>query len=316
MDDEPPLDQDIPENKPEDLDKWQLAATVLKAAVREAGAHDISEYQGESLNLRWHLFFQEFPNDVVLKMLVQGLFGTIHADVSLITAARWVLDEVEGVLNRPDANRLLDISEVDRPEVLRENAKMILTGLVNRIPLVAFHALSEALRESVEFHVKTHIEPRLKAHWQSLGLPKDYTVTPSLELTAALQGVDEQFKILRKQLSGNKRARLTDERRINLVSEHEELRIAYDVAKGHYNQMRKAFFFGKRNRTLNEWEEEWAISGPRIFPDLFYRCLHEINSYQPFELAHMHLADFYGYSPQYMAKLVSQSSSLKPKTSE
>jgi hypothetical protein len=316
MEDELSLSEDIGENRPEDLEKWELAVTVLKAAVREAGAQDVSEYKGEPLNLRWHLFFQEFPNDVVLKILVQGLFGKIHADVSLLIPAKWVVDEVERVLNGPDANRLLDFTEPDRPEILRENAKMILTSLVHRIPLIAFHTLSEALRDSVESHVKTYVEPLLKEHWQSLGLPKDYTVTPSKEFADALQDVDEQFKILRKQLSGNKRARLTEERRANLGTEHDELRIAYDAAKNYYNQTRTAFFLGKRNRTLNEWEEEWGTSSVRIFPSLFYRCLREIGSYQPFELAHMHLADFYGYSPQYVAKLVSQSASLKPKTSE
>src|SRR5882672_4486279 len=97
---------------------------------------------------------------------------------------------------------------------------MILIGLINQIPVVTFHNLSEALCDSVQSHIKTYVEPLLTEHWQSLGLAKDYTVSPSDEFTAALQGVDEQFRMLREQLRGNKRARLTDEKRANLA--HEE----------------------------------------------------------------------------------------------
>jgi hypothetical protein len=82
------------------------------------------------------------------------------------------------------------------------------------------------------------------------------------------KGVDDQFKALRQELRGNKRARLTDEARANLANEHEELRATYEVAKDNYNQTRKAFFLGKRNRTLDEWEEEWRVSSSRLFPDL------------------------------------------------
>ncbi|HVS82174.1 MAG TPA: hypothetical protein VHE60_10610 [Pyrinomonadaceae bacterium] len=300
---------------PEDIEKWELARSVLKSAVVDLGIKDIAEYGGEPLKLRWHLFYKEFPNDIILKMLVQGLFGTIHADMSLILAAKWVVDEVERVLSQPDANRVLDFAEEERPDVLRENARMILMGLINQIPVVTFHNLSEALRDSVQSHIKTYVEPLLKEHWQSLGLAKDYTVSPSDEFTAALQGVDEQFRMLREQLRGNKRARLTDEKRANLADEHEQLRIAYEGAKTYYNQAQRAFFSGKRNRTVDEWKEEWGASSLRMFPELFYRCLNEIDSYQPFQLAHMHLAEFYGYSPDYMVKLVSQSRPRSNRTS-
>jgi hypothetical protein len=93
------------EAQQQDLEKWELALSVLKEAVINAGIKDISEYKGEPLNLRWHTFSQEIPNTVLLKMLVKGIFGTIRADVELILTARWVIDEVELVLKQPDANR-------------------------------------------------------------------------------------------------------------------------------------------------------------------------------------------------------------------
>lgn len=296
-----------------DIEKWELALAVLKEAVANAGISDISEYNGEPLNLRWHLFYQEITNNILLKMLINGTFGTIHADVELIIPARWVIDEVEGVLQQPDANRLFDFTEEEYSKVLRENARMILTALIKQLPVVSFQILNQALRDAFQSHIKTYVEPMLKEHWKSLGLPKDFTVSPSETLIKHLQGVDEQFNVLRQSFLGNKRAGLTPERRANLDEEHEQLRSEYQVAKDYYNQSRKAFFAGKRNRTEDEWQKVWQTQSYSMFPNLFYRCLDEINNYQPYELAYIHLADFYGYSAEYIRKLVSQASSLKPK---
>jgi hypothetical protein len=296
-----------------DFEKWEFALSVLKAAVVNAGIRDISEYQGEPLNQRWHVFSQETDNDVILKFSVKGSFGWISADISLILTAKWIVDEVETVLNQPDATRLFDFKEEERAEALRDNASMILTRYVTQIPIVTFQIFSQALRDAVQSHIKTYIEPLLREHWQSLGLPKDFTVSPSDGFNNELQSIDEQFRVLRESFLGNKRARLTDERRANLDNEHEQLRCEYQVAKDYHNQGRNAFFAGKRNRTEDGWKEEWKAQSYRMFPALFYRCLDEINNYQPYELAHMHLADFYGYSTEYIKKLVTQASSLKPK---
>lgn len=154
----------------------------------------------------------------------------------------------------------------------------------------------------------------LKEHWQSLGKPKGFTISFSKEFAEAVQSTNEQFEILRKELSGDKKARLTNERRANLDKEHEELRIAYQGVKDYYDQSRKAFFDGKRNRKPQQWIEEWETLSPRMYPDLHYRCLYEINDYQPFELAHRHLADFYGHAPSYMVKLVGDAARLRRKT--
>lgn len=200
--------------------------------------------------------------------------------------------------------------------MLRDNARMVLTGLINQIPVALFQILNQALRDAFGAHVKTYVEPLLKEHWQSLGLPKDFTVSPSEDFNNHLQSIDEQFKLLRQSFLGNKRARLTDERRANLATEHEQLRSEYQAAKDYHDEARKAFFAGKRNRTTDEWREEWETLSIRTFPNLFYKCLYDINDYQPFELAHRHMADFCGYQPDYMPKLISKTSALKPKKNQ
>jgi hypothetical protein len=134
------------------------------------------------------LFYEDRQNDVILKMFVQGYFGSFHADVSLIICAKWILDEVDRILSQPDADRLLSFAEQERPELLRENTRMILMAFVSRIPVVAFHSLSVALSESVDSHLKLYVGPLLKEHWQSLGLPEDYSLTPTKIFTDALQG--------------------------------------------------------------------------------------------------------------------------------
>jgi hypothetical protein len=301
------------EDQQRNAEERDFTLSVLKEAITSAGVKDIAEYSGEPLTQNWHLFFQEHPTDIILKMLVQGLFGTIHADFSLLVTARWVIYEVRTALNQPDANSVFDITDADHPEVLRENSRMILAALIVRIPTVAFRFLSQSLDEAVQWHINTHIEPMLKEHWQSLGKPKGFTVSLSEDFTQAIRSTNEQFEALRKELLGDKRARLTDERRANLDREHEQLRVEYQGAKDYYEQSRKAFFAGKRNRDDDQWAEEWTIQSRRIYPTLFYRCLDEINSYQPYELAHIHLADFYGRGTEYIKKLVSQASSLKAK---
>jgi hypothetical protein len=304
------------EAQQQNFEQWEFALSVLKEAVNRAGIKDISEYKGEPLKLRWHVFSQESDKDVILKLLVQGLFGTINADVSLIFPAKWIVDEVKAALDQPDATRILDFSEEERAEILRENSRMILTGFVIQFPAVSFQILSQALNDAFQAHIKTYVKPLLKEHWQSLGLPKDFTISPSQKFSDALKDIDKQFKILKQQFLGNKRARLTDEKRANLDDEHEQFRSEYQLAKDYYNQTRKAFFAGKRNRTIAEWNEEWRTISYRMFPTLFYRCLNEINDYQPYELAHIHLADFYGHGVEYIKKLVSRASKAKPKKAE
>lgn len=84
-------------------ERLNLARSILKEAVINAGIKDISEYKGEPLTNRWHVFSANHGEDVVLRMYVQGIFGVINADVSLVHAAGWAIDETELVLNRPDA---------------------------------------------------------------------------------------------------------------------------------------------------------------------------------------------------------------------
>ena len=122
----------------QDIERWELALSILREAVAAADVKDISEYTGEPNSSRWEVFSHQLPRDVVLEMSVRGLFGRVHSDVSLITTAVWVMNEVEYVLNGPDANQLLDFTDDERPEILRENPRMIITNWVRRIPAVAF----------------------------------------------------------------------------------------------------------------------------------------------------------------------------------
>ncbi len=294
-------------------ERWEFALSVLKEAITDAGIRNIAEYKGEPLGKRWDVFFHESSTDIILKMFVDGLFGTIRADYSLLLSTSLLIEEVETTLNQPDANQLFDITDEDHPEVLRENARMILTALIQRIPIVAFRLLTQALDEAIQWHIKTHIEPRLKEHWRSLGKPEDFTISLSKNFSDAIQNTNEQFETLRKELSGDKRARLTEEKRANLGSEHAQLRSEYQNAKNYHDQAQKVYLAVKRNRTIDGWREEWETLCLRMFPDLHYRCLYEVADDQPFQLAHRHLAEIYGYSPQYMMKLVSQASGLKPK---
>ncbi|MFL6284258.1 MAG: hypothetical protein ACJ74Q_14035 [Pyrinomonadaceae bacterium] len=299
------------ESQQVDNKRWELARSVLKEAIAEAGIKDISEYKGESLNLRWHVFSQENDQDVILKMQVGGGFGRINADVSLAIAAKLIVDEVDNVLFQPDVARNLEFTGEDRPEILRNHARMILRRYVAHIPVVTFHILSQALGDAVQSHIKNVIEPALEEHREAVGLTKDFTISPSEAFSNELQSIDRKFISLRKGFLGDKRERLTPEKRAHLDEEYEQLRAGYEAAKDFYSQSRKAFFAGGHNRTNDEWVKEWEMLSSRIFPNLYYRCLADIDFYPPYELAHSHLEENYGYSVEYIKKLISKAKSLK-----
>jgi hypothetical protein len=299
------------ESQQVDNERWELTLLVLKEAIAEAGIKDISEYKGEPLNLRWHVFSQENDQDVILKMQIGGGFGRINADVSLAIAAKLIVDEVDNVLSQPDVARNLEFTDEDRPEILRNHARMILKRYVAHIPVVAFHSLSQALGDAVQSHIKNVIEPSLEEHREAVGLPKDFTISPSEAFSNELQSIDKQFTSLRKGFLGDKREWLTPEKLANLGEEHEQLRAGYEAAKEYYNRSRKLFFAARRSRTEDEWAEWWNTLSSQTFPNLHYRCLAEINNYQPYELAHIHLADNYGHGVEYFKKLVSKANSLK-----
>lgn len=295
-------------------ERWAIAFSALKEAVADAGIKDISEYNGEPLELRWRVFSVENDQDIILKLQAQGLIGVFDVDISLILAARLVLDEVEKILTQPDATRIFDFEEKERREILHDHTRMILKQFVTQIPIVSFRNITQALDDSIQGHIKTSVEPLLKEHWESVGLPNDFTVSPSAAYLTAIKGVNEHFNVLREGfVLGNKRARLTDERRANLDVEHELFRSEYQHAQNQYKYNRKQFFVGHRNRTEDEWEEEWLKLSFKMFPDLNYDCRKDIISYKPHELSCIHLADFYGHSPSYMAKLISQASGLRRK---
>lgn len=299
------------ESQQVDNERWELAFSVLKEAIAEAGIKDISEYDGEPLNLRWHVFSQENDQDVILKMQIGGGFGRINADVSLAIAAKLIVDEVDNVLSQPDVARNLEFTDEDRPKILRDHARMILRRYVAHIPVVAFHILSQALSDAIQSHIKNVIEPSLEEHRETVGLPKDFTISPSEAFSKELQNIDKQFTSLRKGFLGDRREFLTPEKRAKLGEEYEQLRVEYEAAREFYNQSRKSFLATRRNRTEDEWTEKWYTLSSLMYPNLHYHCLAEINNYQPHELAHKHLADNYGHGVEYFKKLVSKANSLK-----
>jgi hypothetical protein len=313
MTDQQPEEINNNEDQQKRREKLQLIYSIIQEALNNIGIKDISTYNGEPLTQRWHLFSSKIGDETVLRMYVQGIFGTINADVSLFDAALRAIGETEGVLNRPDATELFDFSEEERPELLRENARMIVERFVRHIPIIFFQLISTALRDSIEAHVNNHVKILLKDHWQTLSKPPNFTLTPSDEFIDHVKRIDKEFTALRKGILGDKKAWLTDERREQLPEEHEQLKAAYQEAKDFYTQLHKAFISGKRNRTVDEWNTEWMTTSVRMFPNLYYSCLSKINDYQPYELAHMQLAEMFDYKPQYMAKLISKYSRLRRK---
>src|SRR5205085_5044904 len=100
MQNEQPEENDATSDEQKAHEKRILARSILSEAITALGIKDISEYQGEPLNLRWHVYSQNIQGDPMLRILIQGVFGVIDANVHLMRAINLVINEIELILNK------------------------------------------------------------------------------------------------------------------------------------------------------------------------------------------------------------------------
>ena len=82
-------------------EKFDLALAILKEAVPMQQLRILPDTMENFLTFAGMCSFRKLIKDVILKLLIQGLFGGINADVSLTLAAAWILDEIEAIRNQP-----------------------------------------------------------------------------------------------------------------------------------------------------------------------------------------------------------------------
>jgi hypothetical protein len=295
-------------------ERGRLYVRLLKEAVEIAGVPDISEYKGEPLENRWHIFKVENSGAVILRLLVNTISGTLHADFYLFKAAVWIYDEAERVLNHPDAAKIFEIeNDEERKEATYENARDCLVKYIKYLPIKIYQSLEKALDESIKNYIKQEIEPDYRENWESLGLSSDF-LYPSKEYKEHAKQVEGW----RKVLIGEKKLPLKKMDREILRSQYDELLVQYNSAREYHDTSRKVFFKTRRIAKDSEWREKWSTMGVDMFPRLKPECLQLLAdlNYQPFELATQHLALVYDSGATYMRKFLTGTPSRSKQRAE
>jgi len=179
-----------------------------------------------------------------------------------------------------------------------------------------FHALFQNLNEVFISHIKKFVEYDLREHWEELGMPKDFSLVPDnnlseivksfpeseLLLLKFLENTNQEFSAYRKSAFTDRKAWLTPEAQANLPNEYDNLRLQYKDIIKECKIEHEAFFRINRRATFDDWKKHWQEFCDEKFPDL--SLTNEVENYTASQLAYRNLANIFGFSPDYMEKII------------
>lgn len=325
--------QQMDQNQQDESHKRAERATrLLKEAIKEANISDYTEYLGTAAyfarywnidpkdadkisewpNQRWNVFKVEYPKDVVLLIQINRPEGLAWIETPLLGPAWDLIKGAEQILDAPDATKLFVIeSTEDREEAIDFNVRAALVNYINFLPVMLAKAVEGAYEDSIERQVKLSIEPQMREHWHSIGLPDGFSILGPWERYSYTKQLEE----FRKVFVGKAKPAIPD----NLPQMYGELRLAYKKARNHHNDSRKIFLASNRDDE-DAWRKYWDQNCMQMFPQLAYGCLmllcdtgHQQNSITPSELATKHLSFLFSRSPEYMRKQVTALRNKKSK---
>lgn len=300
----------------------ERAVRLIKEAIATADVKDYSEYFGtpshairywlndpkdapdsvEWPSQRWDRFKIEYESDVILLIQLNTQEGLAWVETSLLGTAVHLIIGAEKILDGPDAAKAFEIDTPQaRDDAIEFNVKGALVSYIDYLPVMLSRAVEGAFEDSIQRQVKTSIEPAMRDHWQSVGLPEDFDVLAAWGRASYVENVDEY----RKFFVGTKKPVIPE----SLPQLYQDLRKEYAKAKRHHNESRNLFL---RSNKEAAWRKYWEESCLQMFPRLAYQCLmmlcsegHQQNSITASQLAHKHLSFWFGRSPEYMRKQVS-----------
>ncbi|SRR6266545_1020450 len=300
----------------------ERALRLLKEAVSEVNIPDASEYvgsrayylrswaireedwgkkTGEWPEKRWEIFKFELARDVILCIQINNtLLGVSWMEISLLLVAADLVRGAEKILNGPDANSVFDIStQEERDGALDDNVRQTLVSYIKLLPLMLAQAIDQTYQDSIQRQIKMYIQPLLREHWRSIGLPENFDFLEGWNHQSYATGLDQN----RQVFLGLKRPALPKE----LPQYYKDLRIAYKTAKKYHDEKKSLFLSSGNRRNNTSWREYWEKDSLEIFPNLAPSCLMMLceGSYEPRELAYQDLAYQYGRSPEYLRKRIS-----------
>ena len=292
-----------------------LAIQIARQAVINL---KIPEFTGRGgfVNQRWNVFYLDKGNDISLGVEFNPPITSSMLYTSLGHVAWRMLREINLLLSNSEVLNSLGVEELDRESTIYDKTLVLTTDYIVRLPMVIYHSFHQTVNEVLVSHVKKFVEYDLREHWESLGFPKDYSLVPennlnnlvklfpevSFELIPHLEIIDEEFSAYRKAAFSDRKIWLTPQVFSKLPDDYEQFQIQYKKARKEHNSLKKAYFKVNRRATFEDWDKHWVETSSQDFPNLF--LAHETQNYTPSQLAYRHLAQSFGFSADYMEKLV------------
>jgi hypothetical protein len=288
---------------------FQVSLEVVKElALTERGEWDEELSDEKSL----YVFKKETTENVVVYTIVATRLGRVETSMSLTRAALLFVATFESLFNdNPDetilsnsirfeiSRRGIDMPTLINPEnlpleaLLREYTKMFLNIFVTNIPIFSQTLIDQAYGNSMIGFVEHFMNPSLKEHWQTLGLPKNFSLIDKNES----EGFREFFAKKTLWYSGDKKQLLNKE---TLADEASQLLKLYQKAKARLTEVERDLARGRQDSTIDKLKMDWSEVCSNEFTSLNQEILESLIQDRhliPSEMVVNHLADYYTYHP-------------------
>lgn len=316
-----------PELTQEQIKRFELATTLTKEVIQEHGIEDITSYEERDCSdFKCYFYKMEGERDVKIYAEIGYELGRIKLEFSIVIITKQIIDFVEKITSNEKCEEILnpeiiktlrdknidiltlfDLEESDVEDVIKDYTKKILGIFFANISQFTRFSVVDALGHSLTGYCQHFIKPLLNEHWAELGLPKDFRL-----LTQSFLEEIQRYNTDKKRwFLGDKKQLLNDWRLEGLADEAEDLRKQYSELKGNYKQLKSSFKLINRGSTSEEWLEKWKDIQLSDYPTLNFKAMDLVEEYRPFELALIHLADFFGYDEETIRKKVNLSRKLK-----
>lgn len=317
---------------PAQVERYDRAYEISKECVDELEINDLQTMdpqgieEGKSYSFKivddtsveiWLLLWTRFAHHVKIRFSLSLIaYETLWLFESLTND-----EEIEKIISDKPFNeirrrglttlQLFDIEPEDLTASQAEHTKQVLIMILKNLGNFGESAIVDAVGHSKIGYYTHHMAPRLREHWKSLGLPRDFSLFSK-----------EDIEHIRKHDVDWKRWFVGDKKQLldmkSLPMQAEQLRHEFSTAR----------------KAAKKFEEAWRLVNPRNSRALatelkaHIRDKHQMFSANlieemldnpetpPFKLAVSQLAEAYGYTPETMTKKISDARKLARKNRE
>jgi len=316
-----------PELTQEQIKRFELASALTKEVVQELGIEDITSYEARDCSgFKCYFYKMEGEHDVKIYAEIGYELGRIKLEFSIGIITNQIIEFIEKMLSNEripellkpevmkvlraknvDALTLFGLEESEVEDVIKDCSKKVLKMFFQNISIFTRASVVDALGHSLIGYYQHVVKELLKEHWGELGLPKDF----SLLTQSDLEEIQRYYTDRKRWFLGDKKQLLNDWRLEGLADEAEDLRKQYSELKGNYKKLKSSFELLNRRSSNDEWLEKWKDIQISDYSTLNFKAMDLVEEYRPFELALIHLANFFDYDEETIRKKVNLSRKMK-----